>query len=157
MTATDIARRPLLGATSRPWPGLDAFSEALQAFFFGRTAETEELFRRVRGETMTLLLGQSGLGKTSLLRAGLAPRLRAAAFLPVFVRLDYAGDAPSPLAQVKAEFERAVAGAQAETTPGDEEQTLWGYFHRADRMVTSRAGEPLVPVLIFDQFEEVFT
>jgi len=157
MTATDIARRPLLGATSRPWPGLDAFSEALQAFFFGRTAETEELFRRVRGETMTLLLGQSGLGKTSLLRAGLAPRLRAASFLPVYVRLDYGEGAQSPSAQVKAEFEREVAAAQAEATPNGAEETLWGYFHRADHVVTSRAGEPLAPVLIFDQFEEIFT
>jgi TPR repeat protein len=157
MTAVDIARPPPIETAAQPWPGLDAFSEALQKFFFGRTAETEELYRRIRGETVTLLIGQSGLGKTSLLRAGLAPRLPAAALLPVFVRLDYAEGAPSPLAQVKAEFVRAVAAAQAEATPIDGEQTLWGYFHRADRMVTSRAGEPLVPVLIFDQFEEVFT
>jgi|HubBroStandDraft_6_1064221.scaffolds.fasta_scaffold05695_6 TPR repeat protein len=156
MTATDIALRPPLDAAARPWPGLDAFSEALQAFFFGRAAETEQLFRRIRGETVTLLFGQSGLGKTSLLRAGLTPRLRAA-FLPVFLRLDYAEGAPSPSAQVKAEFEREAAAVQAEVTPIDAEETLWGYFHRADRIVTSRAGEPLVPVVIFDQFEEMFT
>ena len=157
MTVTDTMLEAPPQAAMRPWPGLDAFSEALQDFFFGRTAETEELFRRVRGETVTLLYGQSGLGKTSLLQAGLARRLRGAGFLPVFVRLDYAGDASSPLAQVKLEFERAAAAAQAEATPVEGEDTLWGYFHRADRMVTSRAGEPLVPVLIFDQFEEVFT
>src|SRR6516165_11236028 len=140
MTVTDIeleAAPP--EAVIRPWPGLDAFSEALQSFFFGRAAETEELFRRVRGETVTLLYGQSGLGKTSLLRAGLARRLRGAGFLPVFVRLDYAEGAQSPLAQVKGEFERAAAAAQAEATPVEGEDTLWGYFHRADRMVTSRA------------------
>jgi len=157
MTATDIILEAPVHAAARPWPGLDAFSEALQTFFFGRTAETEELFRRVRSETVTLLFGQSGLGKTSLLRAGLAPRLRANAFLPVFVRLDYSKGAPSPLAQVKAEFEHAIASAQAEAMPTEAEDTLWGYFHRADLMVTSRAGERLVPVLIFDQFEEVFT
>jgi TPR repeat protein len=157
MTVTDLVLEAPLQAVMRPWPGLDAFSEALQDFFFGRTAETEELFRRVRGETVTLLFGQSGLGKTSLLRAGLARRLRGSGFLPVFVRLDYAADAPSPLGQVKREFDRAAAAVQAEATPVDAEETLWGYFHRADRMVTSRAGEPLVPVLIFDQFEEVFT
>ena len=132
MSATDIALRPPLDAAAQPWPGLDAFSEALQAFFFGRAAETEELFRRIRGETVTLLFGQSGLGKTSLLRAGLAPRLRAAALLPVFVRLDYAEGAPSPLAQVKAEFERAVAAAHAEAMPIQAQETLWGYLHRTD-------------------------
>lgn len=156
MTATEIALAPTLDAAPQPWPGLDAFSEALQAFFFGRTAESEELFHRIRGETVTLLFGQSGLGKTSLLRAGLTPRLRAA-FLPVFLRLDYAEGAPSPTAQVKAEFEREAAAAQADATPIDAEETLWGYFHRVDRAVTSRAGEPLVPLLIFDQFEEMFT
>jgi TPR repeat protein len=157
MTEIDTTLRPRSEATVQPWPGLDAFSEALRDFFFGRGAETEELFRRIRGETVTLLYGQSGLGKTSLLRAGLAPRLRAAAFLPVYVRLDYAEGAPSPLAQVKAAFERAAAAARAEVMPIEAEETLWGYFHRADRRVTSNAGEPLVPVLIFDQFEEVFT
>jgi tetratricopeptide (TPR) repeat protein len=153
MTAIDAP----LEATARPWPGLDAFSEALRDFFFGRATETEELFRRVRGETLTLLFGQFGLGKTSLLRAGLASRLRAAAFLPVYVRLDYAEGAPTPLAQVKAAVERAAAAAHAEVMPIEAEETLWGYFHRADRRVTSNAGELLVPALIFDQFEEVFT
>ena len=64
MTAVDIARPPPIETAAQPWPGLDAFSEALQKFFFGRTAETEELYRRIRGETVTLLIGQSGLGKT---------------------------------------------------------------------------------------------
>jgi TPR repeat protein len=157
MTVTDTVLEAPPKAAMQPWPGLAAFTEALQDFFFGRAAETEELFRRVRGETVTLLYGQSGLGKTSLLRAGLARRLREAAFLPVFVRLDYAEGAQSPLAQVKGEFERAAAAVQAETTRVEGEDTLWGYFHRTDRMVTSRLGELLVPVLIFDQFEEVFT
>jgi TPR repeat protein len=157
MTVTEIALDAPSHAAARPWPGLGVFSEAQQAFFFGRAVETEELFRRVRGETVTLLFGQSGLGKTSLLRAGLAPRLRAAVFLPVFVRLDYAEGAPPPLAQVKAEFEREAVAVQAEATSIDAEESLWGYFHRTDRVMTSRAGEPLVPVLIFDQFEEVFT
>jgi hypothetical protein len=37
MTIADIASRPPLDA-ARPWPGLDAFSEALQGVFFGRGA-----------------------------------------------------------------------------------------------------------------------
>src|SRR5262245_44151550 len=125
MTVTDTVLEAPPQAAMRPWPGLDAFTEALQDLFFGRAAETEELFRHVRGETVTLLYGQSGLGKTSLLRAGLARRLREAAFLPVFVRLDYAEGAPSPLAQVKGEFEHAAAGLQAEATPVEGEDTLW--------------------------------
>lgn len=142
---------------ARPWPGLDAFSEELRGFFFGRGAETEELFRRVRNETVTLLFGQSGLGKTSLLGAGLAPRLRATGFLPVFVRLIYGEDAPPPATQVKEEFWREIVRAQAEAVMIDPDESLWGYFHRTDRTVTGRAGDALTPVLIFDQFEEIFT
>ncbi len=61
-----------------PWPGLVAFTEELQQFFYGREDEADELLRRVGGKNLTVLFGQSGLGKSSLLQAGLFPRLRAA-------------------------------------------------------------------------------
>jgi tetratricopeptide (TPR) repeat protein len=144
--------------TARPWPGLDAFTEALSPFFFGRDAEAEELFRRVRRDVVTLLFGQSGLGKTSLLQAGLFPRLRWAGFLPILIRLDYSAEALSPAAQVKAAIKRAIAAADlSEATPIDAEESLWGYFHRAKRRLADYLGKEIVPVLVFDQFEEIFT
>src|SRR5580704_16721134 len=84
-----------------PWPGLIPFTEATQAYFHGRDAEAAELLRRVRRERLTILFGQSGLGKTSLLSAGLFPRLRAADFLPVYLRLDLVNVRLSPVAQIK--------------------------------------------------------
>jgi hypothetical protein len=63
-----------------PWLGLDAFTEELSGYFFGRTDEVEELFRRVKREPLTVLFGISGLGKTSLVRAGLFPALLAEGF-----------------------------------------------------------------------------
>jgi tetratricopeptide (TPR) repeat protein len=144
--------------TKRPWPGLDAFTEALSPFFFGRNAEADELFRRVRRDVATLLFGQSGLGKTSLLQAGLFPRLRWAGFLPILIRLDHSPGAPAPGAQVKAAIEREVSAADlSEVTPIGVEESLWGYFHRADRRLADYAGEKIVPVLVFDQFEELYT
>jgi ABC-type transport system involved in cytochrome bd biosynthesis fused ATPase/permease subunit len=53
-----------------PWPGLASFTEEARAFFFGREKETDELVRLVRRNTLTVLFGQSGLGKSSLLQAG---------------------------------------------------------------------------------------
>ena len=47
-----------------------------------------------RGKNLTVLFGQSGLGKSSLLQAGLFPRLRAERYLPVAIRLDHAATAP---------------------------------------------------------------
>jgi hypothetical protein len=144
--------------TTRPWPGLDAFTEALSPFFFGRDAEAEELYRRARRDLVTLLFGQSGLGKTSLLQAGLFPRLRRAGFLPILIRLDYSAGALAPVNQVKAAIERTIAAADlSEATPIAAEESLWGYFHRADRQLTDHLGKEIVPVLAFDQFEEIFT
>ena len=70
-----------------PWPGLSAFEERDQAFFVGRDEELETLHRLVRRQRLTVLFGQSGLGKTSLLQAGLFPRLREQDQLPIRILL----------------------------------------------------------------------
>src|SRR5262249_37486848 len=72
-----------------PSPGLAAFREEDRAFFHGRDSETEGLFRCVLRERLTVLFGLAGLGKTSLLHAGLFPRLRERNVLPVSIRLDH--------------------------------------------------------------------
>ena len=56
---------------NNPWLGLASFTEETRAFFYGRDEEIAELARRVQRKLLTLLFGQSGLGKTSILRAGL--------------------------------------------------------------------------------------
>ena len=59
-----------------PWPGLESYDDASSEFFSGRAAEADDLQRRIVDEPMTVLFGKSGLGKTSLLKAGVFPRLR---------------------------------------------------------------------------------
>ena len=71
-----------------PWLGLSSYTEETRAYFHGRDEEAAELARRVQRKNLTVLFGQSGLGKTSLLRAGLVPRLRGEGFCPVYVRVD---------------------------------------------------------------------
>ncbi|MFO0908574.1 MAG: DUF2610 domain-containing protein [Isosphaeraceae bacterium] len=141
-----------------PWPGLVAFSEDLQAYFHGRDDEAEELLRRVDRWPLTVLFGQSGLGKSSLLQAGLFPRLRAAGYLPVTIRLDHDADAPSLTEQVIATVSRALVDAggtcEASTEPGE---SLWEFFHRRTLQLRMPSGEPARPVLVFDQFEELFS
>src|SRR5579872_556833 len=84
-----------------PWLGLASFTEETRSFFFGREEEVAELGRRVQRKLLTILFGKSGLGKTSILRAGLVPRLREHGFCPVYVRIDYAREAPEPAEQIK--------------------------------------------------------
>jgi hypothetical protein len=74
-----------------PWLGLHPFAEENHRYFFGRTTEVRDMFLRVRENPLTVLYGQSGLGKTSLLRAGLIPKLRVERFRPVRVLLDFGG------------------------------------------------------------------
>src|SRR5262245_31603061 len=59
-----------------PWPGLATFREVDREFFRGRRSEADALFRIVMRERLTVLFGLSGLGKSSLLQAGLFPLLR---------------------------------------------------------------------------------
>ncbi|MCW5632912.1 MAG: WD40 repeat domain-containing protein [Rubrivivax sp.] len=150
--------RPALSA-EEPWPGLDSFQEADQAFFRGRGAEAAALRRRVLREPLTVLFGRSGLGKTSLLQAGLFPALRAEDLLPVAVRLDHAASAPPLRAQVLArlEAECQAHGVLRPTSDGTGELDLWRFFHHRDAEFWSRLNRPVTPVLVFDQFEEIFT
>jgi tetratricopeptide (TPR) repeat protein len=153
MTVVDI-EPPRSAEMAKPWPGLDAFTEVLSRYFFGRDSEAEDLFRRVRHDLSTLLFGQSGLGKTSLLQAGLFPRLRREGFLPILIPLVHTG---SLEAQVKSAIAGECAKYLAKATPIEADESLWQWLHRADRRLRGRDGREVVPVLVFDQFEEMFT
>src|ERR1700676_1926286 len=91
-----------------PWLGLASFTEETQSYFYGREDEVAELARRVQRKLLTVLFGQSGLGKTSILRAGLVPRLRSQGYCPVYIRVDYAREAPETAEQIKQAISRTA-------------------------------------------------
>ena len=70
-------RRP----ARNPYQGLRAFDEADTQDYFGRTALIDDVLTRLSGDglpsRLVLLVGASGTGKSSAVRAGLLPRLRA--------------------------------------------------------------------------------
>ena len=70
---------PLAAVTVRrnPYKGLRAFAEADARDFCGRNALTDELVTVVERSTFVMVVGPSGSGKSSLVQAGLVPRLRA--------------------------------------------------------------------------------
>jgi hypothetical protein len=142
-----------------PWLGLFSYTEETRAYFHGRDEETAELARRVQRKLLSVLFGQSGLGKTSLLRAGLVPRLRAEGLCPVYVRVDYAPESPSPSEQIKEAILKASTEAGYWTQAGVavEGESLWEFMHHRGDLLRDADGRTLMPLLIFDQFEEVFT
>ena len=140
--------------SQNPWPGLAAFREGDAPFFHGREADALDLFLLARRESVTVLFGVSGLGKTSLLFAGVFPALRAESYLPVYVRINHDERAPAPLIQILDAIERE-AGREIDV-PSRDVETLWEYFHRTDALLWSKQNEIVTPVLVFDQFEECF-
>jgi hypothetical protein len=140
-----------------PWPGLDSFTEEASSYFHGRSREAAELLRLVRREALTLLYGHSGLGKSSLLMAGLFPRLREADLLPVYARIDHSPGAPKRSEQLLAQLLEACHAQRVTAPPVPAGESLWGYVHRADAVFWSARSRPVVPVFVVDQFEEVFT
>src|SRR5882672_11733919 len=95
-------QEPAAAPPANPWVGLASYTEQERNLFFGRDREKTELLRLIERESLTVLFGRSGLGKTSLLRAGVIPALRETAYFPVILRLDYSGHGLEPVEQLKA-------------------------------------------------------
>lgn len=147
-----------------PWIGLSSYDEKMISKgykFCGRSNATMELYSLVDNNINVTLYGKSGTGKSSLLCAGLFPKLRANNYFPVYVRFDikditsssYSGIIVNTLqdALTKAEFSYSTAGELPST---DSNEYLWSYF--ANTEFRNNCGNVIFPVLVFDQFEELF-
>ncbi|MBV9299141.1 MAG: hypothetical protein JO066_09210, partial [Verrucomicrobia bacterium] len=142
-----------------PWLGLHPYTEDNQHYFFGRSAEIRDIFLRVREHPLTVLYANSGLGKTSLLRAGLIPKLRVERFRPVHLLLDFSSSSPSLHDQVRKALATICANSDSDAATLLERWTplhsLWEIYAHERLRPAEIADRP--PVLIFDQFEELFT
>ena len=140
-----------------PWPGLESFEENARAFFHGRDHESTSLLSHVLEGPITVLYGGSGLGKTSLLRAGLFPLLRDRHLLPVYVRFDLEPGAPPLTRQLHQSVYDSIRANVPDPMLPLEDESLWEYLHRADFGLRSEQSDPLSPVIVLDQFEELCT
>ncbi len=70
-----LVPRPDAGQLARPYPALAAFRPEDRRVFFGRERDAERLLERLRAAPLVVVAGDSGVGKSSLLGAGLAPRI----------------------------------------------------------------------------------
>lgn len=133
--------------------GPRSFSDSAsdRQLFCGRAEDSERLLNLVLAERLVLFYGESGIGKTSLINATLLNGLRDKHFFPVVIRVTCVGT--DPIASVYSTVRAAAESAALDVIPG-EARTLWDFF---DQTRFSKNGEILHPVLIFDQFEELFT
>jgi len=134
----------------RPFPGLSSYEEKNKSQFGGRNAEIKELINLVENNPLTVVFGKSGIGKTSLIKAGLMPELQKNFYFPVYLRIDYSA-IKTPLTRLRELiYDKLKVFDKSISELGS--HTLWEYFHDMkllDGLIT--------PVLILDQFEEIFT
>lgn len=140
---------------NNPFLGLRPFSENEQDYFKGRETEIKAILRHLKREVLTVLFGVSGLGKTSLLRAGLFPEARAEDYFPILIRLSFGDAEASGSDQIKAFVSAAIEKENIDAPKPEQSESLWTYFHRVQ--FWSARNELLTPILVFDQFEELFT
>ena len=140
-------------STRSRYPGTRPFSESPedQQRFFGRHREGQQLYLRVLSVPVLLQFAKSGLGKTSLLQASLFPRLRQKPFLPVMVRFNEKNE--SPVDAVARSIRQACKTEQLQV-PEFRTEGIWELLSTA---LVWRDDLLLTPVLVLDQFEEVFT
>ena len=162
----DIAREPAAAsahpAMARPYKFLDYYTERDARLFFGRETEVDSVCSQIVARRSFILHGRSGVGKSSLLRAGLMPRLKALGH-QVFVIRSFT----DPLHQMRAALTQLISGKPAdEDDPpaisgpldgtalpeADDGDSISGLL----RQVRRQRPESLV-VFFLDQFEEFFT
>lgn len=146
---------PTLDDALCPYIGLEPFDERQKDRFFGRQALVAELAQRLGQRRFVAVVGASGSGKSSLVRAGLLPALRAGA-LPGSAGWRYLPPSvpgSSPLASLA----HLLCPPRADTNSW--EQRRVNDFLRDDGHLAALIGRlrPIPTILVIDQFEELFT
>ncbi|WP_069942418.1 NACHT and WD repeat domain-containing protein [Pseudomonas putida] len=153
---------PSSAAPLKPYIGPLPFEEGRE--LYGRKRETQQLFDLLISKRIVLLISPSGAGKTSLIQASLVPRLRRKLQVLPIIRLAASttqnNDAPyQPNTYVIAALQSLEAGYDLADRMSEETlrgHTLGSYL-QARRQSLSDGGHRVYPLLILDQFEELFT
>jgi tetratricopeptide (TPR) repeat protein len=139
-----------------PYVGLRPFESADSFYFFGRREQTAELLELLHGSRFLAVVGSSGCGKSSLIRAGLIPALLGGFLVEERDRWRVATAKPgdAPLRNLAGALAAAVgdAGDAAALRQAMTESHVQGV---ADFLVP-RLGDGTNLLLLVDQFEEVF-
>ena len=136
---------------NNPWLGLYTYQEG--ARLYGRDHEISALMDIVSNNIATILFGRSGIGKSSLIHAGISPEIRRRGMVPVLIRFEHNTDT-SYIEQIETAVCKEL---QNEDRLGADvpQMGLWDFFHR--NVFYNKDHQQTVPVVIIDQFEEIYT
>jgi Leucine-rich repeat (LRR) protein len=133
-----------------PFKFLDSYNLDDTDIFFGREEETEALYAMVFQNSMLLIYGASGTGKTSLIQCGLAGKFKSYDWLPIIIRRGN---------NINASLEKQLAEAGGNDVDDDDiitkdpSKKITGLL-RLIKGVYLNNFKPIY--LIFDQFEELY-
>lgn len=144
-----------------PYPGLDSFAESYSEVFFGREAEVSQLTDRLHplmpahSHRFVAVIGSSGAGKSSLVQAGLIPRLRRPPENWLILPIVLPGDDPW----------RNLANSFGAHLPRERPSRIAVRLRESDdavakyvnRIRTARKDPAASVLLVVDQAEELFT
>ena len=143
-----------------PYPGMSSFQEGDADRFFGRGRDVEHLVQRMREMPLLGVAGASGVGKSSLIRAGVIPALKASdESWEVFITRP----GRTPLAGLATLLQPLTRSGSAEVADKlAEHQALVDRLHAEPgylgTLLRSRARQKDERILLFvDQFEELYT
>ncbi len=132
-----------------PYVGLQPFREADHPYFFGRERDQRIIIANLLSSSLTVLYGGSGVGKSSVLMAGVLPQLQGeredtpVVMVREWSRQDFAS-----------EFKRACINAAWRSNPLRERPSEQGSLDDILIACTQAIEQPML--LIFDQLEEYF-
>ncbi len=169
--------RPRIAVPQTPYVGLTPFTENDAPFFFGREKERRIIAANLLASRLTLLYGASGVGKSSIIRAGIqrdfrtrAEKALASGRFPESIVVVFTGWRDDPiagLAECVASSVRELLGKLAPRPPSSKlsfDDLLVEWNRRLDEKALQHAGatadldEPIRTelLIIFDQFEQYF-
>jgi tetratricopeptide (TPR) repeat protein len=145
------------------YPGTRPFSSEDEAIFFGRQLDIDRLYQLMTLKNMLIFYSASGMGKSSLIKAGLIPRFKREtnekSYLPLTIRFCAKAESSDQrkhilLNIVRAELLKHINKLQstslAFTVHGDLNESLWCLVKLFEQNNVNL-------LLIFDQSEEIFT
>lgn len=162
----DLSNRNKHDGLFNPWAGLASYQDPeycnQKLKFCGRDDESYDVAQLITNNIFITLYGKSGIGKTSLINAGVFPRLRTKRYMPISIRLLMDARDISFQQCILNQLNQAIASNgclnNINVVPlvDDEHQPefLWSFFARSQFLDNN--GRIIFPVIVFDQFEEVF-
>ncbi len=140
------------------YPGTRPFETDEKDLFYGRSDDSEKLYQQILNEKTVLLYAKSGLGKSSLINAGLLPLvLQVEHYDIIGVRF---GNYNAQLKQYEKPLDKVIAQLKTDINPQTDylekiipnENSLWYRLKQSQHL-----GKERTLLFIFDQFEELLT